>query len=74
MNKIEKQIRNEIKENLKDYPFISKFWKISVTEQKNEKLEALEDVKFGHYGTNEFCSYPFYKGLSKIINFSEIQE
>ena len=69
--KLKNHLKNLIDNNLEDLPFYATKWSLEI---KNNKETFSENVKFGHYETEEFVSYPFYKPFSKIIDFSKIDE
>lgn len=71
-DKIIQDLKNNIEQNPEQYPFVAQFWDISI--QDNKLLEEKYLVTFGHLGTKSSHSYSFYKPLSKIIDFSKIDE
>lgn len=69
---LKKRMSLFLEKNAEYFPFIYQNCKIEV---RNPPIKEEEkNVKFGHYETEEKNSYPFYKPISKIINFSALDE
>lgn len=71
---IEKEVKSFIARKAEHFPFIYQFCEIGVDQKDVVHNGRSEMVKFGHYGTEEKYSVPFYKPFSKIINFAIINE
>jgi hypothetical protein len=69
-DKIIQDLKNHIKQNPEQYPFIAQFWDINI----QDNISNNNFITFGHFGTKSYHSYPFYKPFSKIIDFSKIDD
>lgn len=73
IKKIEEDLRAYVAENAKHFPFIYQFCEINVTKKASAKGDN-ERVHFGHFGTEAKTPIPFYKPISKTIDFKTIDE
>lgn len=67
--KLKDFFERDLEESANLYPFISKFWEINVLDKKKNIDNT---INFGHYGTKNTNSYPFFKPFSKIVDFSKL--
>jgi len=70
--KIKIYIQHYINDNLKDLPFIARFWDIEVIPTKSSN--PINPITYGHFKTEGAYAIPFYKPISKIVILSILNE
>lgn len=63
--------QNDFKENPESYPFIAQFWNVEAMEKENKTYKG---INYGHFNTSAIQPLPIYKPISKIIDFSTLDE
>ncbi|UOX34309.1 hypothetical protein LXD69_02045 [Flavobacterium sediminilitoris] len=69
--KLKEEIRVSLKNDANKFPFIAQFWEIEIYGKNNIETNP---INFGHYKTKTHTSTYFYKAISKIIDFSKLDE
>ncbi|NHN26124.1 hypothetical protein FIA58_010590 [Flavobacterium jejuense] len=71
---LKKKISEILKKDSDKFPFIAQLWEMEIYEKNlnHEKIE--KDLNYGHFNTKSYKSTYFYKPISKIIDFSKLNE
>ncbi|VXB10438.1 conserved hypothetical protein [Flavobacterium sp. 9AF] len=67
------QIIKVLAKDAEKLPFIAQLWEIEIYDSLNKSNDE-NYINFGHYETNSYNSTVFYKPISKIIDFSKLDE
>jgi len=67
---IRKDLKELLKESPQDFPFLAQYYEFQIDKLKTSELKYLE---FGKYNSISLFSKTFYRPISRIIDFSKIE-